>query len=358
MQKLKDGSASQEDKDFIESWYLQYVKDAPSNHLSAEEIAEDAVEIWSVLQPTVAARKIMPLWTRIAAAGSIIIFFSIGIYFILRNRYATNDNVSKINQSHDIAPGRNQATLTLANGQTILLTKNMSGQIAKQGKTTVQAANGQLIYQASDAEQIIAYNTISTAKGEQSPYPITLADGTRIWLNAESKISFPTAFNQKERVVKLTGEAYFEVKHNVNHPFKVETAGQIIEDIGTSFNVNAYPDEKVIKTTLAEGIVKVNNLTLKPGQQTDGLSVKNVNVAPYTAWRTGDFDFQDENIESIMRQLARWYNIEVEYSGRIPEDGYTATISRKRNISAILRALERAQSIHFRIEGRRVIVSK
>ncbi len=183
-----------------------------------------------------------------------------------------------------------------------------------------------------------------------------MPDGSKVWLNAQSSITFPTAFNGKERIVKITGEALFEVSHNAKQPFKVQTQKQTIEDIGTIFNVNAYADEPTTKTTLIAGKVKVNDMLLTPGQQTDGSHIKTVNTKRYTAWKSGDFYFEDDSIQTVMRQLSRWYNIEITYEGNITKDGFNAQISRSKNISAILHILENTKGVHFKIEGRRVTV--
>jgi ferric-dicitrate binding protein FerR (iron transport regulator) len=246
----------------------------------------------------------------------------------------------------------------LANGKKIILTKGLNGLLARQGGTSVSATAHNITYTASTAKHgdQISYNTLSTARGEQSPYPLVLEDGTKVWLNAESSITFPTAFTGKERTVKVTGQARFEVAHNAEHPFKVQTEKQTIEDIGTVFDVNAYPDEPATLTTLVEGKVKVNSLVLSPGQQTDGTHIKTVDVNQFTAWSHNDFNFHDENIQSIMRQLTRWYNIEVTYEGTITTAGLNAHLTRSRNISSVLHVLERTKGVHFKIEGRRVTV--
>lgn len=226
-----------------------------------------------------------------------------------------------------------------------------------QGNAAVQINNGitYTINTTSKAE-VIAFNTLSTANGEQSPYPLILPDGSKVWLNDQSSITFPTKFNEKDRIVEITGEAFFEVKHNAQHPFKVKTENQIIEDIGTSFNVNAYADEPATKTTLIEGKVKVNNMPLMPGQQSDGSNIRTVDTKRYTTWRNGDFYFENDNIQTVMRQLSRWYNIQISYEGKITTDGFYAQISRTKNISAILQVLENTNEVHFKIEGRRVTV--
>jgi transmembrane sensor len=299
-------------------------------------------------------KTVRPLWTRFAAAASIVLCISFGGYYFLHEQRSGQSEYK-----NDIPPGHNQATLTLANGKKIILVKGLSGTLAQQGNTQI-GVNGQsaIAYTAAVAnvDQPATYNTLSTAVGEQSPYPLILADGTKVWLNAKSSITFPTAFSGKERIVRITGEALFEVAHNAEHPFKVQTKQQTIEDIGTTFDVNAYTDEPAMETTLVEGKVKVNGMFLEPGQQGDGSHIKTVNTKRYIAWKNDDFYFEDDNIQTIMRELSRWYNIEIDYEGNIPAEGFDAQISRNKNISAVLHILENTKGVHFKIEGRRVTV--
>jgi transmembrane sensor len=318
--------------------------------------------------PQVAKRIV--LWPRIVAAASIILAVSFSGYFLLHTTQLQQTAYYK----NDIPPGHNQATLTLANGKKIILTKGLSGKLAQQGNTLI-GVNSQnaVAYTATGANANLpaAYNTLSTAIGEQSPYPLVLADGTKVWLDARSSITFPVVFNGKDRIVKITGEAYFEVAHNNDHPFKVTVKDQTIEDIGTHFNINAYTDEKVIKTTLLEGAVKVSapassspsiktGVKLKPGQQSilnnNTLNVANADIEETMAWKNGYFRFNNEKIESIMRKLSRWYDIDVQYSGIIPDEEFYATSSRYRNISEVLTMLQKTKGVHFKVEGRRVTV--
>jgi ferric-dicitrate binding protein FerR (iron transport regulator) len=210
----------------------------------------------------------------------------------------------------------------------------------------------------------VVYNTLSTVRGQESPYPLVLSDGTKVWLNAESSITYPIAFNGKERSVKITGEAYFEVVHNTVQPFKVEVKGQTIEDIGTAFNINAYDDEPNMKTTLISGSVKINSSTvLHPGQQAiqsgPAIRVKDVDTEGAIAWKNGYFLFDYESLESIMRRISRWYNVDVAYEpGQQITTGFLGSMTRYTNVSEVLNALEAAGKVKFKIEGRKITVSK
>jgi len=353
LKRYRYGKASPEEQAFIENYYDHFDKRPQlfAEKAETEQQIDDFLENYVKHQP-----KTYPLWPRIVAAASVLVFLSTGAIFLFHKQSLVQQN-ARI-QNHDIAPGRNQATLTLANGKKIILTKGLKGILALQGQTRVLVSQNDIVYKTAKSDQIVSYNTLSTKRGEQSPYPLVLADGSKVWLNAQSSITFPTAFNQKNRVVKLTGEAYFEVKHNARQPFKVETANQTIEDLGTSFDVNAYSDEPSIKTTLIEGSVKVDNIILRPGQQSDGRKIMEVNTERYTAWKNGDFDFEGDNIQTIMLELSRWYDIDVTYQDAPLTTGFSAQISRSKNISAVLHILERTKLIHFKIEERRVTVIK
>jgi len=352
--KYKNETATDEEKALVEKWLFGY--NSEPAELSDEKIESISREVWGRLpQPVLSPIYRLTAWTKVAAAASVILALSFGGYFLLKEKQSQQISYYK----NDIAPGHNQATLTLANGKKIILVKGLSGTLAQQGNTQIGVnAQSAIAYTAivANVNQPVTYNTLSTAIGEQSPYPLILPDGSKVWLNAQSSITFPTAFNGKERIVKITGEALFEVAHNAEHPFKVQTEKQTIEDIGTTFNVNAYTDEAATKTTLIEGKVKVNDMFLEPGQQSDGTHIKTVNTRRYTAWRNGDFYFEDDNIQTVMRELSRWYNVKINYEGDIPTEGFDAQISRNKNISAVLQILENTKGVHFKIEGRRVTV--
>lgn len=353
LQRYQDGTLTPDEKRLLDTWYNLYGTES-LNELTAEELAVTEAELQNQL-PVVMPAKVRPLWPRIAVAVSALLMLSAGTYFVLHH----SQPVQQITQ-HDIAPGHNQATLTLADGRKIILTQGLKGQLATQGATTIQAADSNITYNSGTKGTQISYNTLATARGERSPYPLVLADGTRVWLNAASSITFPTAFSGKERIVKITGEVYFEVAHNASQTFKVESPGQITEDIGTHFNIMSYADETSSKVTLVEGAVKVNDHLLKPGEQTINengvIKIAEVNVSMELAWKDGYFRFNNAPITDVMRELARWYNIEVIYDGPQTQERFNAKISRYKNISAVLRILEKTKGVHFKVEGRRVTV--
>src|SRR5699024_7437317 len=273
-----------------------------------------------------------------------------------------------------IMPGGNKAVLTLANGTKVGIDSTHNGKLAGQGNmNVVKIGSGLLAYQSGmlkaqnpkyKANSIVRYNTLTIPRGGQ--YQLTLSDGTKVWLNAGSSIRYPIAFNGKERRVEMTGEAYFEVVHNEKQPFKVLVNGEVIEDLGTRFNVNAYADEPAMKATLLEGAIKVKSQILRPGEQAviaDGQMdiLKEVNTDNSVAWKNGYFAFNNANLETVMRKLARWYDIEVVYKHGIENKSsmqqFSGRIGRDLTLSQILNGLKQT-SAHFKIEedSRTVIV--
>jgi ferric-dicitrate binding protein FerR (iron transport regulator) len=311
-------------------------------------------------------------WVKIAVAA-VVIFLVAGYYLyvapISNKRVAESIKISSIN--NDIAPGGNKAVLTLADNSVIVLDNIKNGALAQQGNVTIsKLADGQLAYLSSNEKSTeVLYNLITTPRGGQ--YQLILADGSKVWLNAASSIRFPTRFNGTERKVEISGEAYFEVTKNAAIPFKVyiktsDGEDEIVEVLGTHFNINSYGDEFDIKTTLLEGSVKVskgkNRQTLTPGQQADlknnGLLylIKDANIDEVMAWKNGKFQFDEAtDLVTIMKQIARWYDIEIEYKEKITSH-IGGSISRDVNISEVLEMLEMTGTLKFQINGKKVIV--
>ncbi|ALL07667.1 hypothetical protein AQ505_20540 [Pedobacter sp. PACM 27299] len=309
------------------------------------------------------------LWPKAvaAAAAVVLMVLSVGGYFYSQNRSIETENRLSVN-THDVDPGGNKATLTLADGSKISLTDANNGELAKQSGVKIsKSKNGELVYSviASDATPL-AFNTISTPKG--GVYQVNLPDGTKVWLNAASSIKFPTTFAQlSQRKVELEGEAYFEVAKNKKVPFVVSTGGQQVQVLGTHFNISSYSDEGELKTTLLEGSVKViaaNTIVLKPGQQSNlkrngsgDLKVSTANITQVMAWKNGFFHFEKENLHEVMRQLSRWYDIEVIYEVDRHDDEFMGDIPRGIKLSEALKILS-FEGTQFRIEGHKLIVKK
>lgn len=304
------------------------------------------------------------LWPRIVAAATILICMGTTFYFYRTNQQQADQPIAQ----HDFKPGGNKAILTLGGGKQILLTGARNGQLAMQGNTAItKTADGEIIYDNKKAgkSEATVYNSMSTPLGGQ--YHLVLADGTGVWLNAASSIKYPTAFNGKDRQVQITGEAYFEVAHNAAKPFKVIAKGQTVEVLGTHFNVNAYSNEGKTVTTLIEGSVKLSSprhaTLLKPGQQGtivngyENIAVKDADTETTMAWKNGLFSFKRANLEMVMRQFARWYNVEVIYEGAVPDVAITGKVSRTANANQVLKIVE-SLGIKFKMEGKKIVILK
>jgi len=304
---------------------------------------------------------------KIAVAASVIGLLLISA-FLLTSKIGKKET-AKSERNHqrfknDVLPGGDKATLTLADGSTIDLDDAKNGTLAQQGNSKIIKIDGRLSYDPTNKNsREIVYNTISTPKGGQ--YQLELVDGSKVWLNATSSIHFPTSFIGNERRIEITGEAYFEVAKDPNMPFIVTVNNAEVQVLGTHFNINAYNDEDDIRTTLLEGSVRFvndgNTNILKPGQQAqltkDGMTkvVNNVDVDGVVAWKNGMFDFENAGIETVMRQLSRWYDVEIEYKGKT-DDLFIAEMRRNIKLSDALKALELTGKVKFEIEGKKIIV--
>lgn len=319
------------------------------------------------LQPKIVTKK---LWSRISIAAAVLIIMSTAGYLI-DAKYFSNTPARIANTAKDIAPGKNSAILTLANGKVIDLSSASAGElIQEEGMEAVKTKDGELVYHVqpgvSSDEVQKPLNIISTPKGGQ--YQVNLPDGTKVWLNAASVLKFPIQFSRKERRVLLNGEAYFEVAKDKTHPFIVETSKQTVEVLGTHFNINGYATDEVSRTTLLEGLVRVVDLewngghraTLKPGQQAEihkgQFKVLEVDTEGAVAWKNGTFLFTGQTLAEIMKQVERWYDVDVVFENEaLRKQAFRGTISRFKNISQLLEVLESTGSVHFKIDGRRII---
>lgn len=316
------------------------------------------------------APKIRWLNWRVAAAAIIIITACAGVIFSLKQPQSVvpSNHIAKTIKT-DILPGSSKAVLTLANGKKMILSNIPNGVIARQGNTVIHKdIAGTLINIADNHAQgnnLHAYNIVETPIGGE--YSVTLADGTKVWMNAASSLKYPVQFSGNERVVELTGEAYFEVAKDAAKPFKVKSSGQTIEVLGTHFNINAYENEGVMKTTLLEGRVKVLNKTgvqfLSPGQQSvmnfggDGRIkiLTDTDTDEVTAWKEGYFQFNQADIHNVMRQLSRWYDIKVSYSPELASKQFQGAIQRDLKFSQVLSILGKTK-LHFTVKGKEVMV--
>lgn len=300
-------------------------------------------------------RRLGRNWIRYAAAAVAVI--AIG-YFWTGTRFnnESSDNESGRAEIRDIAPGGNRALLTLADGTAIVLDSASNGLLAKQGVSAVVKKDGQVIYDVSSSTgpaSAAMYNTMHTPRGGQ--YRLSLPDGTRVWLNAASSITYPTSFSGNERRVSMSGEAYFEVSKDRKRPFLVKVNNDIeIEVLGTHFNINGYTDENAVKATLLEGSVRVARMdaatgavTLQPGQQariTETVKLsESVNLEQVMAWKNGLFSFKKADLRTVMRELARWYDLEVEYIGAVPDRVFSGEIGRGLTLRQVLDGLSQSR---------------
>ncbi len=308
------------------------------------------------------------LYKSLSAAAAIIILLGIGLYFRSSLNSNPGNQKASVQLNADALPGVNKAMLILGNGQKIILDSLINGLIAKTENFEVnKTENGQLVYHAFDKNYKNArsedINTLVTPRGGE--YRVTLPDGSKVWLNATSSIKFPGVFKSNIREVELKGEAYFEIAKNSAMPFRVRSNGAQIEVIGTHFNVKAYGNEKLMKTTLVEGSIKITagnfSHLLKPGQQailTKGeLKVlDNVDIEEQVAWKNGLFLFKDTSIEDVMSQVASWYDLNVIFEGKIPEKYLTGKVSRSVNASEFMNLLKYA-GVKFKIKEKNIIIT-
>lgn len=299
-------------------------------------------------------------------AASVLLLLFIGGYWGLKRKKQQDASLENVLATR-IIPGKNGAVLTLADGSQVLLDTIVNATVALQGGVTARVVNGALLYEGrGDA---VVYNTMSTPKGRQ--FRITLPDGSQVWLNAASSIRFPTVFTGGERMVEISGEVYFEISGNEKMPFRVKLGDRSeVEVLGTSFNVNAYDDEPLIRTTLLDGAVRVqskskNSVVLKPGQQAQITGntaegkitvMNNVEMNKVIAWKNGFFDFEGVSFEVAMRQLERWFEIDVEYeNNKVPDIEFIGKITRDVSFHGLLTGLKK-MGVHYRLEGRKLII--
>ncbi|WP_316838288.1 FecR family protein [Pedobacter nutrimenti] len=310
-------------------------------------------------------KKSYSWYWQLTIAASVLLVCAAGLYFYKRPEQNIGQR-AEVASVTDVKPGGDRAKLTLSNGKTIDLDEAANGILAQQsGISITKTTSGQLIYRVktADLSSKMSYNVISTPKGGQ--YQIILPDGSKVWLNSASALKFPTAFKDKERRVELHGEGYFEVAKNQNKPFIVQAPGTTVRVLGTHFNVMAYEDEKEVRTTLLEGAVQLKSKTasviLKPGQQglllgnIGSIQVQDADLESVMAWRNGYFIFDRANLPELMRQISRWYNLEIVYEGPIGEHEFVGKIKRSSSLNTVLKVLENG-GLNFKLEGKTLIV--
>jgi transmembrane sensor len=386
IKKYAEGEASKEEIEFLNLYYEGFEKhpEILGQKTAAEKLALKAEMEAQIIDRILFQNKkkkakivFLPAskgWYKVAVAASVILLASLAFYFLkpTSSKQIAQKTSTEYPLKNDIAPGGNKAILTLADGSHIILDSANNGTLSQQGTIKIIKLNdGELAYATSAGENKgeILYNTISTPKGGQ--YQLILSDGSRVWLNAASSLRFPTTFSGNERKVDLIGEGYFEVTKNKDKPFKVSANNTIVEVLGTHFNINAYNDEPFVKTTLLEGMVKVSTPLLPgnsspkfllPGQQA-GVSkngeitlTENADMEEAVAWKNGLFQFKSSDIKTVLRQIARWYDVDVEYVGDVNLH-FTGQLTRNENVSKVFKELALTGEVHFKIDGKKIIVS-
>lgn len=377
IEKYLDGSITPAEEAALMAWYQEH------NQTDIEWVSDNADEEEQVRlrmltrlgrQINIPAappvrRKRMAYY--LSAAAAVLLLLGFAGYYYFAQVHAPAHPANTTLASKDISPGGNKAVLTLANGDKVVLEDVQNGVISRQGNASVNKTDsGRLSYQVTDnGTSAVVYNTLTTPYGGQ--YQITLQDGTKVWLNAGSSLRFPASFAGNERNVTLTGEAYFEVAKDKARPFLVTTATgsetpMTVKVLGTHFNINAYPDEQQNTVTLLEGAVKVDygpsNALLAPGKEailnktTGRLHTADGDTESAIAWKNGYFIFDNEKVESIMRQISRWYDVEITYQGDVSRKAIGGSLSRSKNVSEVLNMLELTGTVHFKTNGRRIIV--
>ena len=370
-EKCISGNCTEEEKKLLDAYSDDFSLDDTewdANTLGNEDEIADRLyaQLYSARQQKSPAR--FSSLYKYAAAAVLFFILSAGLYSYFDNSPEHTVTESDLAKNTDIAPGRKKATLSLPDGTQMVLDQASNGVVSIQGNIKItKLKEGKVIYDsynttANDGTLLKEdFSSIKIPRGGE--YELRLPDGTKVWLNSESSLKFPAVFSGRDRKVELTGEAYFEVAENKLVPFKVYANGTEIEVLGTHFNVNAY--HKKVTTSLLEGSVRLKTSgkqsLLKPGQQgvtlADGsIAVSNANVNDAIAWKNGYFSYQDDSIYKIMEQAARWYDVEVEYRGDMTGKGFYGEVDRYDNISELLKNIELTGTVHFKIEGRRVIV--
>ena len=365
LDKYLSGEATSEEKALVETWYLQ--EGLPPSDLSQQQLQEEYDMGLKALQTQLSPVK--RIWPRWAAAAAILLCVGTAAFYLTSGKRQAQPEVLAGATEADVPAGSNKAVLTLSNGKKISLTDAAPGSLAREyGVSAEKTADGELVYTDGDATALPEYHTITTPAGGQ--YQVTLPDGSHVWLNAASSLRYPVKFLQQERLVELSGEAYFEVnKQAGKRPFIVQTGEQQVEVLGTHFNISGYTNDAAIKTTLLEGSVNVRNnpgngVLLKPGQMAinnhsrGAIRVTAADVEDVMAWKNGLFIFNNEHIRDIMTKLARWYDIDVQYEGDMADVAFQGNYQRSRSLVNLLKTIEQTNSVRFKIEGRRVTVIK
>ncbi|OXG05083.1 FecR family protein [Flavobacterium araucananum] len=368
--KYLTGSATLQERELLNAWYQK--QQTNSQEWIADSFDEEQIikkEMFAEINAAIApakVRSIRPVYKYIAAASVILLVGSVTFFLNTSKQTISNDAAAVAATS--LPGGTNGAVLTLANGEKVQLSSTTLNKTSLGKAPGISSYNDSILRYKdlkNQASKEIAYNTLTTPYGRQ--FSLVLSDGTKVYMNAGSTLEYPVVFQGSERLVKLTGEAYFEVVHNSKVPFRVKVKDQIIEDIGTAFNVNAYNDERLASVTLVEGSVKVkkkqSEVIINPGQQAvtsesnNDIAVKEADFDSALAWKNGLFHFKDLQLDVVLKQIARWYNLEIEYQGGIPSKTINGEIYRNMDGVQVLAVLKNL-GVNYKLEGNKLIVKK
>jgi len=370
IKRCLEGTATAEEHQLVAAYYNRLEAGAVNRLAPAaeEELRQRMLhKINSAVQEEVQETPVITnrgrQWWQYAAAAAVLgIMVAAGGYYFMQ-RSVEPKKISAVRQPEGQIPGYNKATLTLANGVVVPL-DSTSHQVIKQGNVTVYQQKGLLEYKEKGKGDATAFNKLTTPRGAQ--YRLTLPDGTGVWLNAASELKYPTSFQGKERRVYLSGEGYFEIAANAQQPFVVSANGVDVNVLGTQFNIMAYSDEAFVKTTLLQGAVRVSKeqetVILQPGQAAilnngrKDIQVLQTNISEDVAWKNGYFVFNNENLESIMKKIVRYYDVEVEYRTDISNKNFGGSVARFSSLAELLSTLELTGIVHFKMDGNKVIV--
>jgi transmembrane sensor len=362
------GHVTTDEKALVETWYANYSKNARLPDINDQQLEQNQkdnlLKLLAKIHPSAKHNYFRSLSVAAAVSGFIIVSLTL-LKPIIFDKKQTATVIPVHNTPPPLPPGGNKAILILSDGSSIALNDAQKGELANdKGVKIDKKTNGQISYtrNGADANQLAnAFNTVITPRGGQ--YKLVLSDGTKVWLNSASSLKYPLSFTGNKREIQLSGEAYFEVAHNRHKPFRVISNGQIVEVLGTHFNVNAYADEPAIKTTLLEGSVKVQSngisKTIKPNEQVmlkaGTMNIAKADVTEAVAWKNGFFYFKDDDLKSVLRQLARWYNVDIKYEGEIPQREFSGEISKNIDASKLFAILS-FEKITYQVENKTIII--
>jgi transmembrane sensor len=337
-----------------------YYDQLPVEYSMEPEVSEALFR--SILPGATGAKKVS-IWSNgwrgyMAAAAIVALVALTGMWWWAKNRRVSDQIVAENSYKNDVRPGGSHAILTLANGRQVMLDTAVDGAVIQEkGVRVTKIGKGLLAYKGKEGD-INAYNTLTVPRG--GIYQLVLPDGSHVWLNSASSLHYPTAFTGGDRTVELTGEGYFEVAPDAGKPFFVQTGGTKVAVLGTGFNIMGYADEEALKVTLVQGSIAVDRTVLKPGEQAtlsgERMAVNPADLQEVLAWKDGEFRFNGTDIGAIMRQVARWYDVEIVYEGPKPVNRFGGVIPRKSEVGDLLAVLEATHKVHFKQDGNKITV--